>query len=465
MHRSNVGAHFNLSLFFQDIIIIFLAFFISCYVFLPTNQWNFSISKYCWILIIYIPLWTLTMCVLRMYNNTTFNYFDRIVKNIIFTTVFSGIVTMLLVSYIKGGMFHKKMFLLFFILNFLLCILHRYVYVKLIRKHSYTKARRVVVIGIPSLYEQFKYYLNKTSIEINILNYIKINDKDVLDKEINSMNIENFKKYLTNNVIDEVVFAISNKYTAAVEEYILICEEKGVTASVLLDLFPNQNARISISDIGPLPMITFHTVSLNILQLFIKRCMDIVGASVGLIVTSVIWIITAIAIKIDSKGPIFFKQNRVGLNGRIFKVYKFRSMYIDAEQRKKELLTRNQILDGLMFKVKNDPRITPVGKFIRKTSIDELPQFINVLKGDMSLVGTRPPTIDEVEKYDNRHWRRISIKPGITGMWQVSGRSEISDFEEVVKLDTKYIDEWSIWLDIKIIIKTVFVVLKKKGAF
>ena len=153
------------------------------------------------------------------------------------------------------------------------------------------------------------------------------------------------------------------------------------------------------------------------------------------------------------------------MNGRIFKIYKFRTMYIDAEARKKELMAQNQVNGGLMFKIKSDPRITGVGKILRKTSLDELPQFINVLKGDMSLVGTRPPTVDEVTKYENYHRRRISFKPGLTGMWQVSGRSNITDFDMVVKLDTQYIDQWSIWLDLKIILKTIWVVLKKSDAY
>lgn len=176
-------------------------------------------------------------------------------------------------------------------------------------------------------------------------------------------------------------------------------------------------------------------------------------------------LIAAIAIKIDSKGPIFFKQVRVGMNGRKFKIFKFRTMCVDAEAKKKDLMQKNEMGNGLMFKIENDPRVTKVGGFLRKTSIDELPQFFNVLKGDMSLVGTRPPTVDEVSAYERSHWRRISIKPGITGMWQVSGRSDIKDFEEVVRLDTQYIDDWSVWLDIKILIRTVLLVFSHKGAY
>ena len=196
-----------------------------------------------------------------------------------------------------------------------------------------------------------------------------------------------------------------------------------------------------------------------------KRLMDIVGGLIGLIGTAVIFVIVAPWIYVKSPGPIFFSQIRVGKNGRKFKIYKFRSMYMDAEERKKELMPQNNIKDGMMFKMDNDPRIIKgIGNFIRDYSLDEFPQFWNVLKGDMSLVGTRPPTEDEWEKYDLHHRARLAIKPGITGMWQISGRSDITDFEEVVRLDTEYIKNWDLGLDIKILLKTVLVVIGKDGA-
>ena len=191
--------------------------------------------------------------------------------------------------------------------------------------------------------------------------------------------------------------------------------------------------------------------------------MDIFGAIVAIILFSPVMIVTAIMIKKTSPGPLIFSQERVGLQNRPFKMYKFRSMYIDAEKRKKDLMAQNEV-KGLMFKMDNDPRITKVGQFIRKTSIDELPQFFNVLKGDMSLVGTRPPTVDEFEQYNIYYRRRLSITPGLTGMWQVSGRSDIKDFDDVVKLDLKYIDDWSLRQDVKILIQTVGVVLFGRGS-
>ena len=210
-------------------------------------------------------------------------------------------------------------------------------------------------------------------------------------------------------------------------------------------------------------------------QMMAKRILDIVGGIVGTLITIVLAIIFGPIIYIKSPGPIFFKQTRIGKNGKTFEMFKFRSMYMDAEERKKEYMEQNK-MDGLMFKMDDDPRIIGsekkgkdgkpkgIGNFIRNTSIDEFPQFLNVLKGDMSLVGTRPPTLDEWEQYDVNHRLRMCIKPGITGLWQISGRSKITDFEEVVKLDSRYIRNWSFGEDIKILLKTVVVVLKKDGA-
>ncbi|MGM9681619.1 MAG: sugar transferase [Eubacteriales bacterium] len=211
------------------------------------------------------------------------------------------------------------------------------------------------------------------------------------------------------------------------------------------------------------PLLTFSLARHNPWALAVKRLMDIVIGLVGSVLSAPIILITAIPLLIESPGPLIFKQKRMGKNGRVFNVYKLRSMYRDAEERKAALMAQNE-MSGHMFKMKDDPRITKVGKFIRRTSIDELPQFWNILKGDMSFVGTRPPTLKEYEQYSPHHKRRLSMKPGLTGIWQVSGRSDITDFEEVVKLDTWYIDNWSLLLDIKIMFKTVWVVLTRKGS-
>ncbi|MBD2464600.1 sugar transferase [Oscillatoria sp. FACHB-1407] len=194
----------------------------------------------------------------------------------------------------------------------------------------------------------------------------------------------------------------------------------------------------------------------------IKRLTDVVGSIVGLLILAIVFIPIAIAIKLDSPGPIFFKQERCGLQGQRIVIRKFRSMVVDAERLKK--MVKNEA-KGLFFKNKQDPRVTRVGQFLRKTSLDELPQFWNVLMGDMSLVGTRPPTLDEVAHYSSRHWQRLNVKPGLTGEWQVNGRSSVKDFEQVVDLDLRYQSQWTPFYDFQVIFKTIQVLLKRSGAY
>ncbi len=194
----------------------------------------------------------------------------------------------------------------------------------------------------------------------------------------------------------------------------------------------------------------------------IKRSIDILGAFVGLLILGLVVLPLALVIKLDSPGPIFYSQTRYGLKGRPFTIWKFRSMVQNADDLKQMVSNEAQ---GLIFKNENDPRITRVGQFLRKTSLDEFPQFWNVLKGDMSLVGTRPPTADEVSRYSPHHWQRLDVKPGITGQWQVSGRSAIKDFEEIVHLDLHYQAIWSPWYDLQVILKTITVLLNRSGAY
>lgn len=237
----------------------------------------------------------------------------------------------------------------------------------------------------------------------------------------------------------------------------------GVICHNCVERFSINTPCSSVGRFAGFPVTTYAVNVIDYRRRMIKRMMDIVGGVIGLLITFILFPFVALAIKLDSRGPVIFSQVRLGKNGRRFKMYKFRSMYVDAEERKKELLKQNEV-QGPMFKMDRDPRITRVGNFIRKTSIDELPQFWNVVRGDMSLVGTRPPTEDEFERYNIYYRRRLSITPGLTGLWQVRGRSQILDFDEVMKLDLKYIDEWSLLQDVKIILQTVIVVLFRKGA-
>ena len=271
--------------------------------------------------------------------------------------------------------------------------------------------------------------------------------------------------YVIHNEIDEVFIAYTDGLEQSVlKSWVSELEQMGVIVDVNIDAFDllghgNKN----LNQVGKYAVVTFARNIISTRGLIMKRLLDIAGALVGMVILGIATIFVAPAIKLESPGPVFFGQTRIGKNGRRFTFYKFRSMYQDAEQRKKDLMEKNEV-HGLMFKMENDPRITKVGKFIRKTSIDELPQFWNILKGDMSLVGTRPPTVDEFERYEAKHKCRLSMTPGLTGLWQVSGRSDIKDFDEVVQLDMQYIDNWSILKDIKILLMTVGIVITGKGS-
>ena len=236
------------------------------------------------------------------------------------------------------------------------------------------------------------------------------------------------------------------------------------------------NGRSFVENVNGFNVITMTANYASPLQLFLKRLMDIIGGAIGSVFALLIVLIVGPIIRIKSPGPVLFTQERIGQNGKHFKIYKIRTMYPDAEARKREFMDRNRIEDGLMFKLDFDPRIigneilpdgrekTGIGEWLRKYSLDEFPQFWNVLIGNMSLVGTRPPTVDEWEKYAYHHRARLSFRPGITGMWQVSGRSKITDFEEVVRLDTEYIEHWSMGLDLRILVKTISAVIRREGA-
>ena len=274
-------------------------------------------------------------------------------------------------------------------------------------------------------------------------------------------NADDFLEYVRTNVVDEVY--IDGNTRASSEALANTLVELGVTVHISLVHTNYMMPNMVLENYASYVVLTTSMHIASTRQLFLKRLMDIVGSIIGLIITFIAFIIFAPIIKIQSPGPVFYKQIRIGKNGRRFTFYKFRSMYVDADKRKKELMEANE-MDGNMFKMEDDPRIIPIGHFMRKYSIDELPQFFNVLKGDMSLVGTRPPTEDEYEMYKFHHKARLGFKPGLTGMWQISGRSDITNFEDVVAYDTEYIANWNIWLDIKILFTTIGVVLSGKGS-
>jgi exopolysaccharide biosynthesis polyprenyl glycosylphosphotransferase len=264
--------------------------------------------------------------------------------------------------------------------------------------------------------------------------------------------------------INTVVINARHTVLGLVEEAIRACELEGVEALLLADFFKTQISRTSLDDFSGQPVLVFHSGPDNAWARLMKQVMDFLGAVVLLPLFLPVIAVAAVVIKLTSKGPIFFKQERAGLNGKPFVMYKLRTMVTNAEQLKQELAQLNE-MSGPVFKVTNDPRITKVGGFLRKWSIDEFPQIFNVLRLEMSLVGPRPLPVDEVARFDDvAHRRRLSVRPGLTCLWQVSGRNDIKDFAEWVRLDLLYIDTWTLWLDISILWRTIWVVLRGSGA-
>jgi exopolysaccharide biosynthesis polyprenyl glycosylphosphotransferase len=306
---------------------------------------------------------------------------------------------------------------------------------------------------------------------------ITLDEKDENIQQVKGIPVVAYGKdvydYACRHVIDSVVICLNSSAMEKADEMAEKFLNMGITVHIKVNMLLKGLEQVYMGHINGANVITASTKTVAPTEMYFKRLIDICAGIAGCLITGVLFIFIAPAIKIaDPKGTVFFAQERAGKNGRPFKIYKFRSMYADAEERKKELMNQNK-MDGLMFKLDADPRIIGsgpdgtkkgLGHFLRSTSLDEFPNFWSILKGDMSLVGTRPPTMDEYEKYEYHHKSRLATKPGLTGLWQVSGRSNFTDFEEIVKLDNEYIKSWSVGLDIKIILKTIVVVFTRNGS-
>ena len=402
-------------------------------------------------------------------------------KNIFLINMYIALVLAFILYLSKlGGRSSRAFYLLFFFFNYFCMVLGRLYCKYLLISHYHKPENRKKLLVYANRSNELKvmnHYVNSMPYDCDVVAvaiveaeqnseeaktklYLVKKDEHGIYMDIST---DSVAEYLKKQVVDEALISIPENSRTYLNNLICRLETLGIVAHVTVNTFGLSEREKVIDNFGGERVLTYCTRAFEPTELFLKRFVDILGGVTGMFFTVILGIFVAPAIYLESPGPVIFKQTRVGRNGRLFSIYKFRSMYMDAEERKKELMSKNQ-MNGLMFKLKDDPRITKVGKFIRKTSIDEFPQFFNVLKGDMSLVGTRPPTMDEFVKYEEHHKRRLSLKPGITGLWQVTGRSHIQDFEEVVSLDLNYIDHWSIWSDLRILCQTVIVVLLHRGA-
>ncbi len=398
-------------------------------------------------------------------------YFEELVAIVRNQAVFSVLWVVILFLIHRSGELSRLVFGYFIIINVILTFCFRTIFkqfmTKIYKASKYSSRLLIVTTSnqVESIVENLVEYNEWNRILVGVI----LTDKSQVGEAICGLpivaDVDSLLEYVVHHDVDEVFIndsIIVRKDT--IREWIKELENMGVIVDLNIDIFniPSTGRKV-LNRVGKYAVVTFARNIFSTRQIVAKRMLDIVGSLVGMVILVIATIFVAPAIKLNSPGPVFFGQTRVGKNGRKFTFYKFRSMYQDAEQRKKELMMKNEV-KGLMFKMEDDPRITKVGKFLRNTSIDELPQFWNVLHGDMSLVGTRPPTVDEFEQYEAKHKCRLSMTPGLTGLWQISGRSDIKDFDEVVKLDMQYIDNWSILKDIKILILTVWVVLTRKGS-
>lgn len=382
------------------------------------------------------------------------------------TTIFVAIL-MYEVATKEIAIYSRKIIFLYWILSIVFCYTGRVVWKMVIRKRMKNTKNLSVMVLVTTMEHAKEALLEFERLPYRdfVVSGVVVVDQNLKGASICGIpvvaNADDFYEYMRTNVVDEVfINGNTRESSEALANQLL---ELGITVHFNLVHMNALGPNKVIEKYGNYLVLTSSMKIASPRQIFIKRVMDIAGSLIGLVGCGIAFLIFAPIIKAQSPGPVFFSQIRMGKNGRKFKLYKFRSMNVNAEQQKAELMKQNE-MKGFMFKMADDPRIFPIGKFMRKYSIDELPQFFNVLRGDMSLVGTRPPTVEEFEQYEIHHKARLGIKPGITGMWQVSGRSDIKDFEEVVALDKHYISQWSLGLDLKILLKTLQVVFTGKGS-
>lgn len=454
-------------------ISFFVAYFITAYIrqSLGLVFWGSLtefLNNYVWLGILAIPIWITAMSYYNVYDDFRTKPFPEILWSVVWTggmsVLFLGSAT-----FIFKIAQTSRSYIAVFVITSIVCLG--------IEKAFFSKILHII---LQSGYNLFNILIVGTGRRArNLIEVIKDHadwgfrvvgliddDPKLLGKEVMGYQvvgrIRDIPRILHDSVIDRVIFAVPRIWLNRIEDSIHHCETEGISTAVCVDLYGTKSAQLQQSNFAGIPLIIFQTFRAKEWQLFLKRAYDVIFSIMGLVVLSPLLIFSGLGVKLSSRGPIFFKQKRVGLNGRRFTCFKFRSMYVGADMRKKELKRQN-IMNGPVFKMRRDPRVTRLGRFMRKFSIDELPQLINVLKGDMSLVGPRPPLAEEVSLYEARHRRRLCMKPGITCIWQVSGRNKI-DFDTWMDMDLQYIDNFSLWLDFKILFRTFFVVLTGYGA-
>jgi len=439
-------------------------------------QVNWNLFNYAPILILIAPAWYIALSYSKAYSSFRLTYIFSNIRYMIQASIFIIPVLSLILIYnnFRITFFNTEFNLGYsFILIYpaicaVILSLYRIFFIsifRIIRAFGYNQ-RHIVIVGTgPRAIEHIEKVKSHPQWGLNIKGIIILQQEDKIPKELQIYpilgHIKELDDILKTNPIDEVFFIVPRKWLEKIDTAVMICDLKGITVHIAIDLFNIKISKSYISNLGKLPVLSFNTTSTAYCAIAVKRICDIIISLTCLIIFMPFTIFIIILIKIESKGPAIFSQIRCSKNGRQFKMLKFRTMIPNAEMLKDNLKDIDE-QSGPVFKIKQDPRITKIGKFLRKTSLDEMPQLINVLLGDMSIVGPRPPIPEEVNNYEAWQRRKLSMRSGITCIWQVSGRNDIP-FEKWMELDLEYIDNWSLLLDLKILLKTIPAVLFAKG--
>lgn len=464
----------SVGLFAGDLVVTLLAFYLAYLLRAHTlvGQWEgirriYPLEEYAGVVLLLLGIWSVFFLYFGLHRPAPGEPFRREVGRVFLAVAAGTVVLATMVFLFKLTYVSRLLILLFSLADFLLLILFRggarWVF-KVLGARG-INLRSLLIVGTG---ERAKRLAER--IEAHRAWGLRLSGFIALEEGARAPlpgypllgSAEDIPAILHREVVDEILFVISKEQLPDLEAVFLCCEEEGVRTRVVMDFFPHTIAKVYLEEFCEMPLLTFSTTPTNPFLLAVKRAQDLLIASVALVGLAPLIALIALGIKLDSAGPVIYRQIRCGLHGRRFVCLKFRSMVADAEERRLEVAHLNE-MDGPVFKARLDPRITWFGGILRKTSLDELPQLWNVLKGDMSIAGPRPPIPEEVEQYAPWQRRRLSMKPGITCLWQIRGRNLIP-FEEWMRMDLEYIDTWSLWLDLKILLKTIPVILTGKGA-
>ncbi len=446
----------------------FLSYYIRNYFFPDSFTTMLPVGEYAWIVLLIIPLWGILLKFNHIFGTFEEKFTVASFGKLLLTHFWGIMILGSVIFLFQKKYFSRSLIIIFVILSLLILTLFKlfisFIFPR-IKSFGFLK-RNILIVGVTeealriakTVTEHKKWGLNlfgfvKPDTEVEESLNIAVDENKIL------CNVSSMPELIHDNVIDEVIICLPGRNISEIEYLLSFCEEEGVRARLALEYYPMVIAKPSLEYFHGKPLLTFNTTPDRNFELFLKRLLDMSFSFLGLILFSPLFLLVAVAIKVSGEGPVIFSQKRVGLAGRNFTIYKFRSMKIDSEKSIGNLIPLNE-RDGPVFKIRKDPRITPVGKIIRATYIDELPQLVNVFLGDMSLVGPRPPLPSEVTKYERWQRRRLSLKPGMTCFWQISDRKSNMSFSDWMKLDLKYIDEWSLGTDLKILIRTLPKVIK-----